>query len=72
MPFEQLLVAFATYCTVVATLLLLVGAETQTPAWAKLVKHTNAQKYRRINCINLLQLLLRSDAGLLKTHATRE
>jgi hypothetical protein len=49
-----------------------VGAETQTPAWAKLVKHTNAQKYRRISCINLLQLLLRSDAGLLQTHATRE
>jgi hypothetical protein len=37
MPFEQLLVAFAAYCTVVATLLFWVGADTQTPAWAKLV-----------------------------------
>lgn len=51
MPFEQLVVAFATYWTVVATLLLWPGAETQTPAYTKLVKHTSTHNDRSTNFI---------------------
>jgi hypothetical protein len=53
MPLEQLLWALATYCTVVATVLLLVGAETKTPAEEKPVKHTSTHKVRSRNFMKL-------------------
>jgi hypothetical protein len=59
MPLEQLVVAWATYCTVLATLLFGLGAETQTPANPKLEKHSSTHESRIKRFMKILQPMFR-------------